>query len=1336
MPPPKKEISILDALNPIKAIEDFLQLPKDYKITIVGMYKKDAENVFLVVARSSNSGTPDSSYLIATNIGDHAISDIKGVNSSVNVKNLNTPVKVIKAVGQAAINQAFDLEEFGADIRREQFKQLVSNSNNGGSLGIYKLGPSIFNIGASPRISAQNTPLKNRENSETRFYMLAKDNTTGRYVDRGEYEKRAQGDTRKRKTSVYKDLSSAFIGLGSLYEDKGSRESQYSQVASSFLRIAPDEMGLNLDGTAVFTKLDNGGNVVSTKRPQLLGKGSSLVEQVNSTPIGGYRSKLDAFLSNPANINKALQLDGLVDASGNPVSIDLFNNSLTSQATQRHVRFWIENEYYNSIFYADDLVNNDQMLEFLQKVCPTDADFNAMPKSLRRALNSFAGIPEGVNGSYENISTLIQNNQFKFSKKGLSGPPGRINAANKLNSEFIKNGRLGSVGHLQSTDFGIPVVGKANPKKGIWGLQGFKTDLEDRQKTLYQEAIYNFRENKEDIIDSVSKVYKERLKASNVSITNIDVYVDDLRARIRASFDATELADALNTTGAFEDIFEAVANDKLLNQLIINSRFPIGKFKIDSLNPISIAKNILNDEYNNSGIIPHLGIGFAVRHEIVDEIPAFSPQSLYLKAANSKLGSKLPLRNKIWVELGDVNAQSSTRVKTKLFGKIYNRNFWKRTAVDVTEGQGLFWANGAKPMQSYFSSLEEIESFTYAEYLLSRGNAYQDFISWANAFENGIGNTLVDHESKLEALLKLGLLDETAPGSGIFVINQTNAASFQNTGQQFELIGVKMLEKLEDMGIITPALRAKFLEGMITSGKYMEFSHYIIGPLNHFNKFANSVKDFFFQEVIQGEIGKKIGLQKLFQTFGIKRMPAENWKILLANYSKDKGVFYFLSTLGTKFTALGDQLLLKGVLKKILGLGLQLIGKALGYASSIFTAGVSFILTSFSSAVTKFLWNLVKLKPKEAVTEAGTEIKKTIYTFARLIGWALGIILVGCGLIFGVPILIIVAIVAGLAPKDSGMGGASYGSSATIPTESSLIRVTKTATPPNLSTKTITYTIVIENITSGTDATSVKIAAFNDELTYTPSCNPDGYADTYMYGTSGFIGQVISPSTFPNPTDYIGVEIAPNEEIEISFTLSQISTSASTYVNFVEVSAEGETGKVATSTVSTNIGEGGCAMCPQGWPFALSQSYSVTQGPGGSYTHGNVEAADFGGAIGNPPVYATHSGNARVGFDASGYGNFVDVISPKGFRTRYAHMDSVSITGGWVSKGRQLGTIGNTGGTSTGKHLHYEIIPKDRVCLAGEGLRLKRVSGDFYIPVTINRDCGGDDQPLCNQTVP
>lgn len=90
------------------------------------------------------------------------------------------------------------------------------------------------------------------------------------------------------------------------------------------------------------------------------------------------------------------------------------------------------------------------------------------------------------------------------------------------------------------------------------------------------------------------------------------------------------------------------------------------------------------------------------------------------------------------------------------------------------------------------------------------------------------------------------------------------------------------------------------------------------------------------------------------------------------------------------------------------------------------------------------------------------------------------------------------------------------------------------------------------------------------------------------------------------------------------------------------------------------------------------------------------QGMDFAGPKGIP-VYAT--GNGRV-VSAShsffGYGNVVLVDHGFGYLTRYAHLNSIEVSNGdTVSRGQVIGTLGNSG-RSTGPHLHYEVIYRNR----------------------------------------
>ena len=91
------------------------------------------------------------------------------------------------------------------------------------------------------------------------------------------------------------------------------------------------------------------------------------------------------------------------------------------------------------------------------------------------------------------------------------------------------------------------------------------------------------------------------------------------------------------------------------------------------------------------------------------------------------------------------------------------------------------------------------------------------------------------------------------------------------------------------------------------------------------------------------------------------------------------------------------------------------------------------------------------------------------------------------------------------------------------------------------------------------------------------------------------------------------------------------------------------------------------------------------------FHHGLDLTADTG-----TPVYATGDGLVTVAKYSGGYGNVIFVNHGYGFETRYAHLSRIKVTEGQkVTRGELIGLVGNTG-VSTGPHLHYEVLYKDK----------------------------------------
>jgi murein DD-endopeptidase MepM/ murein hydrolase activator NlpD len=86
-------------------------------------------------------------------------------------------------------------------------------------------------------------------------------------------------------------------------------------------------------------------------------------------------------------------------------------------------------------------------------------------------------------------------------------------------------------------------------------------------------------------------------------------------------------------------------------------------------------------------------------------------------------------------------------------------------------------------------------------------------------------------------------------------------------------------------------------------------------------------------------------------------------------------------------------------------------------------------------------------------------------------------------------------------------------------------------------------------------------------------------------------------------------------------------------------------------------------------------------------------AVDFAGADGNG-VFATDAGTVVYsGWNDWGYGNLVIIDHGNGWQSLYAHLSQINVGCGQnVGQGDMVGLIGMTGGTSTGPHLHFELM--------------------------------------------
>jgi len=116
-------------------------------------------------------------------------------------------------------------------------------------------------------------------------------------------------------------------------------------------------------------------------------------------------------------------------------------------------------------------------------------------------------------------------------------------------------------------------------------------------------------------------------------------------------------------------------------------------------------------------------------------------------------------------------------------------------------------------------------------------------------------------------------------------------------------------------------------------------------------------------------------------------------------------------------------------------------------------------------------------------------------------------------------------------------------------------------------------------------------------------------------------------------------------------------------------------------------------LLPKKGTYHLSSPFGTREDPvyGGIARH---LGQDFASKVGNP-VYVTGDGVVeKVDFNYKGYGNEVVVNHGFGYKTRYAHLNTVDVgVGQSLKRGDKIGEVGKSG-KATGPHLHYEVVFK------------------------------------------
>jgi hypothetical protein len=131
----------------------------------------------------------------------------------------------------------------------------------------------------------------------------------------------------------------------------------------------------------------------------------------------------------------------------------------------------------------------------------------------------------------------------------------------------------------------------------------------------------------------------------------------------------------------------------------------------------------------------------------------------------------------------------------------------------------------------------------------------------------------------------------------------------------------------------------------------------------------------------------------------------------------------------------------------------------------------------------------------------------------------------------------------------------------------------------------------------------------------------------------------------------------------------------------------------ATDTSGTKTSASGKGAKPK---FVRPASGSITSGfgprtppvKGASSFHKGVDIANSAGT----PIGASADGKVSFSGTSGGYGQHIKIDHSDGYVTTYSHMSKlIAKKGDTVVAGQRIGSMGTTG-TSTGNHLHFEVL--------------------------------------------
>ncbi|MGZ9099551.1 MAG: M23 family metallopeptidase [Brevundimonas sp.] len=110
--------------------------------------------------------------------------------------------------------------------------------------------------------------------------------------------------------------------------------------------------------------------------------------------------------------------------------------------------------------------------------------------------------------------------------------------------------------------------------------------------------------------------------------------------------------------------------------------------------------------------------------------------------------------------------------------------------------------------------------------------------------------------------------------------------------------------------------------------------------------------------------------------------------------------------------------------------------------------------------------------------------------------------------------------------------------------------------------------------------------------------------------------------------------------------------------------------------------------------YSVNSAFGLRRLPGQAARQ--HEGVDIAAPRGTGVYVAAEGAVIRTGYDAAGYGRFVEIRHPNGMTTLYAHLSRLDVrSGDRLGAGERIGLVGSTG-RSTGPHLHFEVRRGDR----------------------------------------